>query len=50
MADDEMPTAPAMIRASREPQPEREPEHQPGADVEPEVDRSGGGEAATPAT
>ena len=46
MADDEMPTAPAITNASRLPQPEREAEPDAGGDVEAEVDRSGEGQAA----
>ena len=40
IADDEMPTAPAMHQRLTRTPAEREPERQPGADVEPEVDRA----------
>ena len=46
IADDEMPTAPAITSASRLPQPSAKPNADAGGDVEAEVDRSGEGQAA----
>ena len=50
IADDEIPTTPAMISASRSPQPSRKPEAEPDPDVQRQVDRADREEPRTPST